>query len=331
MSSECQAPSGVDSLKWRRMDWSSFPREKTGCILCGSDHASLLSVQSTWPVVRCTGCGLVYLSERPAENALTELYNESYYEDGDVGYSGYISTFDEHREQFMNIFEKRHRDLLHNVSGKRLLEIGCAYGFLLDFLRKKGWEVTGVEISPLSSSYARNELGLNVLTGSVETAEFEKHSFDVILLLDVLEHLHRPFDVLERIRELLAPGGILVVQCPWELYHWEEVAEAILKGVRPGTIEPDAVPAHLYFFQPRTLEEVLKKGGFKITARQSGNYGSIRRLVKPPSVNCGNPLERFGRLLYFRFGLQRFLYSISKLLHLGNGIIRYAEPDNGLS
>ena len=291
------------------MDWSSFPREKTDCILCGSGSFRLLSVQKTWPVVRCTECGLVYLSERPAEKALADMYSKAYYEDGKVGYKGYLQTFEKYHDTFMNIFSRRHRDLLHHARGRRLLEVGCAYGFLLDYLEKRGWDVQGVEISPLSSDYARDELGLQVHTGTLESVNLEEHSFDVILLLDVLEHLHKPFDILKRIRELLSPDGILVVQCPWELYHWEEIAEAVFRGKRPGTIEPDSVPAHLYFFQPGTLDAVLRKGGFKVYARQSGNYGSIRRLVKPPEINIGNPIERFGRFVYFRLGLQRFLYT----------------------
>jgi len=308
------------------MDWSGLPREKTDCILCGSSSSTLLSIQNTWPVVRCRKCGLVYLSERPAEKTLTEMYSSSYYEDGEVGYTGYIRTFEKYHDTFMKIYHRRHRDLLHRAHGKRLLEIGCAYGFLLDYLRGKDWEVTGIEISPVSSEYARSKLGLDVHTGSIETIELKEHSFDVILLLDVLEHLHRPFDILSRIEKLLSPEGILVVQCPWELYHWEEIAEAILKGMKPGTIEPDAVPAHLYFFQPHTLEAVLEKGGFRIKSRQSGNYGLIRRYVKPPVINTGNSIERFARFVYFRLGLQRLLYFTARLMHLGNGIIRYAVP-----
>ncbi len=327
MSSVRQALKRVDMFMKRRiMDWSSFPREKTDCILCGSDSKRLLSVQNTWPVVRCAECGFVFLSERPSEEALIRLYSKAYYEDGDVGYSGYIQTHKKYKDTFMKIFSRRHNDLLHHTKGKRLLEVGCAYGFLLEYLDKRGWDVKGVEVSPLSSSFAQNTLGLDVHTGSLESADFEKHSFDVILLLDVLEHLHRPFDVLRHIYDLLAPGGTLVVQCPWELYHWEEIAESIYRGMKPGTIEPDSVPAHLYFFQPWSLEAVLRKGGFRIKARQSGNYGLIRRKVKPPEINIGNPLERFGRFVYFRLGLQRFLYTAARLFHLGNGIIRYAVP-----
>ena len=309
------------------MDWTGLPRESTDCILCGSPEHMVLSVQDGWPVVKCTCCGLVYLRERPSEDAVAEMYSRSYYEDGNVGYSGYADTFHEYRGVFRKIFDRRHRDLRKHVDGNRILEVGCAYGFLLDHLRKKGWEVTGVEVSPLSSAYAREELGLDVRTGSVEDADLEEGSFDAVLLLDVLEHLHRPYDILARIASLLSPRGVLVVQCPWELYHWEEIAQALLRRRRPGTIRPDAVPAHLYFFGPRTLEGVLRKGGYEIAARQSGNYGAVRRRVQPPEIRGSNPVATLFRFIYYRAGLQRLLYAVARVLHLGNGLIRYARPD----
>lgn len=309
------------------MDWAGFPRERTPCVLCGSTEADTLSFRRSWPVVRCRECGLVYLAERPDESALQELYATAYYEDGDVGYRGYMETFNRYHDVFMRIFARREKDLRRRTGGRRLLEVGCAYGLLLDHLSKHGWDVSGVEVSPISSTYARDSLGLDVRTGTLEEAGFPEGSFDVILLLDVLEHLHRPFDTLSTISGLLAPGGMLVVQCPWELFHWEEVMEALLTGRRPGTIEPDAVPAHLYFFGPRTLEGVLRKGGFRITGRQSGNYGMIRRRVLPRECSSRNPVVRALHFAYFRMGLQRILYAVARVLGLGNGLIRYAVPD----
>jgi len=245
-----------------------------------------------------------------------------------VGYKGYMETFEAHRDVYLRLFERRHRDLAARIRGRRLLEVGCAYGLLLDFLSRRGWEVSGVEVSPLSSAWARNELGLDVRTGTLETAGFSAGSFDAILLLDVLEHLHRPYDALARISGLLAPGGVLVVQCPWELYHWEEVMQAVLTGRRPGTIEPDAVPAHLYFFGPRTLDGVLRRGGFRIVGRQSGNYGEIRRRVSPPVCGSRRRTVRILHSVYHRMGVQRVLYGIARRVGLGNGLIRYAVPED---
>lgn len=312
------------------MSWSELDRETVSCALCGADDSRLLSVCRSWPVVRCRRCGLVYLRERPCENTLEELYGSDYYDaEDDVGYRGYLRTYRRYRDVFDSIFLRRDRDLRRHSRGNRLLEVGCAYGTLLDFLRGRGWDVTGVEVSPLSSRIARDELGLDVRTGRLENAAFAEGSFDVVLLLDVLEHLHRPFETLREIGRVLAPGGTLVVQCPYELYHWEEVGEAVLRGRKTGTIEPDSVPAHLYFFVPRTLEAFLRKGGFRITARQSGNYGEIRRRVSPPRIVQGTPAETLFRLVYFRLGLQRALYMLARWLGQGSGIIRYATQESG--
>ena len=302
-------------------------RESVDCALCGSSRRTVLSVQSTWPVARCSVCGLVYLSERPPESSLATFYGQEYYSAGTTGYRDYAEAFDRYRDVYCSLFERRDRDLRRNVTtGRRLLEVGCAHGFLLNYLRSAGWEVQGVEVSPLASAFARERFGLDVHTGLLEDAPLAASSFDAILLLDVLEHLHRPFDALAGMSRLLKPGGTLVVQCPWELTHWEEVFQAVLRGFRTGSIRPDSIPAHLYFFGPRTLDAMIEKGGFRIRARQSGNYGEIRRRVSPPRIAVGSPLEVAFRFAYFRMGVQRALYGISRRIGLGNGLIRYASP-----
>lgn len=309
------------------MEPNLLEREETCCVLCGSVERTILSVQDTWPVARCAVCGLVYLSERPRESALAELYGSEYYSAGTTGYRDYVDTFGRHADIFARLFARRESDLRGRVTtGRRILEVGCAHGFLLDYLRSRGWDVEGIEVSPLSSSFAREHFGLRVSTGTVESAPLPRGSYDAVLLLDVLEHLHRPFDTLSRIAGLLVPGGTLVVQCPWELTHWEEVLQAVLRGMRTGGIRPDSIPAHLYFFGPRTLEAVLSKGGFRVTARQSGNYGEIRGRVSPPAVRTGSPLEQAFRFAYFRLGVRRVLYRASAAAGLGNGLIRYATP-----
>lgn len=295
-------------------------------MLCGADEPVLLSVAKSWPVAKCAVCGLAYLSERPSEKAVSEMYGRSYYEDGDVGYKGYMETWRRFGRVFERIYDRRERDLAAHCSGRRLLEVGCAYGTLLAFLRARGWLVEGLEVSPLSARAARSEFGLTVHEGPLEEACLKTGAYDAVLMLDVLEHLHRPFDTLREAARILAPGGVLVVQCPWELTHWEEAALAVLTGRKTGTIEPDAVPAHLYFFTPRTLDAVLEKGGFSIKARQSGNYGEIRQRLFPQPVLLGSPLETAFRLVYFRLGLRRLLYRAALLAGLGNGLIRYAEP-----
>lgn len=309
------------------MDWSGFPRENVNCMLCGGSEPEPLSVQRSWPVARCGNCGLIYLSCRPVESALENMYSKEYYDSADVGYGGYVDNFKRYNKIFTRLFNKRADDIEPYRGRGRLLEVGCAHGFLLDHLKKRNWQVKGLEVSPLAAKYATDQLGLDVFCGKLEDAQYDNDSFDVVLLLDVLEHLHRPFETLNEIGRVLAPGGVLVVQCPWELTHWEERAEAFLKKMKPCTITPDAIPAHLYFFGPDTLEAFIRKGGFLTFKKQSGNYGSIRRKIKPVPINTGPFYERWARFLYFRMGLQRLLYRSAAMIGKGNGLIRYARFD----
>jgi 2-polyprenyl-3-methyl-5-hydroxy-6-metoxy-1,4-benzoquinol methylase len=307
------------------MDWSSFPREDVECMLCGQNNPETLSIQRSWPVARCRNCGLIYLSSRPVESALEEMYCREYYESADVGYGGYVENFRKYSSIFTKLFNSRADDIEPFRGDGKLLEVGCAHGFLLDHLRNRNWNVKGVEVSPMAAGYAADELGLDVYCGKLKQAGYAEGSFDVVLLLDVLEHLHKPFETLREIGRILTPGGVLLVQCPWELTHWEEKAEAWLKGVKCCTITPDAVPAHLYFFGPHTLNSFLNKGGFEVFRKQSGNYGAIRRYIKPAEISTGPFYERCAKFVYFRMGLQKALYKLAKSAGLGNGLIRYAR------
>ena len=143
----------------------------------------------------------------------------------------------------------------------------------------------------------------------------------------MLEHLHHPVRELEKIKKILHPDGILYIQVPYELFHWEEIMEAILKGMNPGSITPDALPAHLYFFSPRTLRQFLIKCGYKILYRASGNYGEIRSKIDPPDSGSGSLSSRYLKKIYYEWGIQRLFYFIAKKIKQGNGIIYIATPD----
>ncbi len=104
------------------MDWTSFPREKVNCKLCGSNTRELLSIQQTWPVSLCKKCGLIYLSERPDETALEDMYNKDYYEKADVGYGGYVDNFKKYNKIFLKLFKKRAKDIRKFKGSGRLLD-----------------------------------------------------------------------------------------------------------------------------------------------------------------------------------------------------------------
>lgn len=300
--------------------------EHVRCPLCGGDDARQLSVQKgIYGVVKCRVCGLTYLCPRPTKRGIAAIYNEQYYKDPAVGYPDYLKTFHQHRETILQIFDERLRAVSQFKRGGRILEVGCAYGLLLDYFRKHGWETYGVELSQTSARYAQDVMGLDVQNVPLKRAQFPDLFFDVILMLDVVEHLADHKSAFEVIRRILKDDGIVVVQVPYELFHWEKVLQAIASGRRPGTIAPDAVPAHLCFFTPRTLRLMLEKHGFFVLKRESGNYGRIRERIFPPSTDSKFLICRLLKVIYYRLGVRKLLRWLAPKLKQGSGIIFYVS------
>lgn len=102
-------------------------------------------------------------------------------------------------------------------SGKRVLDVGCATGYLDKVLTARGNTVTGVELDPEAAEIARPHLA-RLLIGNLETidlvAELGAGGFDSVVFADVLEHLTNPLRILRQAPALLAPGGSVVVSIP---------------------------------------------------------------------------------------------------------------------
>jgi len=96
----------------------------------------------------------------------------------------------------------------------RVLEIGCGHGGFTYLLRQVGFEATGLEISPWVVEFAKKTFQVPMLLGPVENQRLEKHSFDAVILIDVLEHLPNPAETLGHCLTLLKPEGALILQTP---------------------------------------------------------------------------------------------------------------------
>lgn len=111
------------------MDWADFPRESVECMLCGADEPIHLSTQRSWPVSRCGKCGFIYLSQRPVEEALEEMYSKEYYDSAEVGYGGYVENFRKYNDIFTRLFDRRARDLEPFRGSGGLLEVAAPMAF----------------------------------------------------------------------------------------------------------------------------------------------------------------------------------------------------------
>lgn len=104
--------------------------------------------------------------------------------------------------------------------GARVLDVGCGTGFVLERLRER-YEAFGVDVSPLAVELCRARGLDRVALGSTEDlSAVAGCRFGGIFLLDVLEHLDDDLDALARLREALAPGGVVVITVPAFRFLW---------------------------------------------------------------------------------------------------------------
>jgi SAM-dependent methyltransferase len=165
----------------------------------------------------------------------------------------------------------------------RILDVGCGDGFHLDLLRTygfPGWTLEGVDADARAVAAARGR-GLNVHEGTIEDAGFDAGSFDAVILIQTIEHVPEPADVLRAINHVLKPGGRLLV-------------------VTDNTASPDFklfgkrhwggyhFPRHLHLFDPGSLARLAEHTGFRVDR--------IRTITSPVNwvYSVRNTLADFG-------------------------------------
>jgi SAM-dependent methyltransferase len=232
-------------------------------------------------IARCRACGHMQLDPMPSERLLAGAYA--------AASSGvYIDEEEGQRETA--------RRALARIEARRpargaLLDLGCWVGFLLAEAREHGWRATGVEPSAFASAYARDRLGLEVITGELLTTALPARAFDVVTMGDVIEHLPEPRAALERVRELLVPGGLLWLALP-------DAGSPVARTM--GRRWWSVLPTHVQYFTRRSVAALLNASGFQVleiaTAPKAFSVGYYLERIGGYSPVTGRSLVRAARL-----------------------------------
>lgn len=155
----------------------------------------------------------------------------------------------------------------------RVLEVGCATGFMAEYLtRERGCTVTGVEKDPDAAAVAVGRCA-RVIVGDIEdtgTIDRCAGAYDVIVFADVIEHLREPDDALRRLVAYLGPDGRVLASIP-NIAHWS-IRWRLLAGRWDYQDRGILDRTHLRFFTRRTATALFRSAGLSIT-RTAGVYG----------------------------------------------------------
>jgi SAM-dependent methyltransferase len=198
-------------------------------------------------IFRCAACGHAQVDPMPDEMVIAQAY-------ADAESTTYIEEEAGQRETARRTLVAVER---HAVRGGALLDLGCWVGFLLAEARDRGWDAVGVEPSEFASKFARERLGLDVITGDLFRTRLPTRQFDVVTMGDVMEHLIAPAEALARIRDLLRSKGILALALP---DAGSRVARVL--GRRWWSV----IPTHVQYFTRKSIAILLERQGYEVIA-----------------------------------------------------------------
>lgn len=167
----------------------------------------------------------------------------------------------------------------------KLLDFGCGVGTYLKNLKKRGWNIYGIEPSPSAASYCQQQ-GLDVRQGFSLSENWPESTFDIITLNQVFEHISDPNQTLVDIHQALKPDGILLMNVP----NFQSVAAQLFKSYWFNL----DTPRHNFLFTPKTLRKLLSANGFEIlsiyTASSAKGWSGSMEYILRDALHF--PIER---------------------------------------
>lgn len=152
-----------------------------------------------------------------------------------------------------------------HTGGKKVLDVGCGGGFLSNALALEGLQVTGVDLSPDSLKVARHydtTTTVNYMMADAYQLPFDDASFDVVTVMDFLEHVERPAQVIEEVSRILRPDGIFIFHTfDRNFFSWLviiKLVEWLVKNTRKNT------HVSRLFIKPKELTQYCDRVGMEV-------------------------------------------------------------------
>ncbi|MBI5839375.1 MAG: class I SAM-dependent methyltransferase [Chloroflexi bacterium] len=278
---------------------SPLDLETAACPICGpSASASVRYDFDPYKVVACSSCGLNYLSPRLTESAILKLYKDEAYYNSNISGQGYDEYLDI-GHNWEKTFTRRLKQIAPYKSSGRALDIGCGPGYFLTAAQKLGYDVYGLDPSDYIVSQAGKTWGDRIQLGTIETADYEPESFDLVVAFDTFEHIYDPKLFVKSIHRLLKPGGVLAITTP--------DPTSTLSKISGKNWVSFKLPEHVFYWSPATIRRVLEEEYDVLEVRSAGQYATLGFLFRRLFRLSNNPGKFLNAVIDF---LNRFsIYS----------------------
>jgi SAM-dependent methyltransferase len=243
-------------------------KEAVRCPVCGQTGTRPYWQFDGYSFVRCVDCSHVYQNPRPRPADLANRYDEDYkqYEI-------------ENAESFFTLMRLGLADLGFDEieaslpADRRFIDIGCATGVLVRHMADRAWESIGVELCEGSADYGRRQRGVDIRTGTLESAAFPDAHFDLVHSSHVIEHIPEPDAFVNEIRRVLNPGGWCVTVTP---------CVTGLQARLLGRHWRSAIADHVHLFSPAGLKRLFSDRGLQPIRLKT--WGGIAKGLAPAPI-----------------------------------------------
>jgi 2-polyprenyl-3-methyl-5-hydroxy-6-metoxy-1,4-benzoquinol methylase len=270
-------------------------------LICGKPPKNLSARYSQSFLAKCRQCNLVFSTLIPSSDELDQHYSQ-YPRNAEVSqlttsvYAAWIQTW-------------------QNQGYSTHLDFGCGSGDLVDYANRNGFESVGIELN-LETIIKLVNRGIRV--ESLNEVLIKPKTYDVITIIEVIEHVSDPKSILKELNEKLNKDGLLFITTP----NFNSLNRYLLKNMWRALWYPD----HINIFSKSSIERILYNSGFSnINIRSSGHIildlipnqsGGIRSTA----LTIENQREFYARNKFSRF-IKRFLNWILNLTKLGDTLV----------
>ena len=228
---------------------TKIPISDFKCTICNLEEFRFDVRKNEYEYIVCLGCGTSMLYPVPNREFLKNFY-EKY--EGEGG--SYIKIREQSKEDCFQTFDLNFSDLGFNLKKtSSALDIGCATGIFLEYLKKNKINAMGVDVSTEMVKRAK-EKGLNASSTDLFSLSGK---FDLITLWDVVEHFTDPTKALVKVNNLLEENGNLIIETPCRGIISDHF------GFKWRHYNP---PQHIYLFNQNALVFLLRQAGFRVVS-----------------------------------------------------------------
>jgi len=226
------------------------------CEVCSSSDCKPMFDKLEHHFVRCGECGLERILPQPSDETLAKIYGAHYYD---------AWGLQDNEDAVAQLKKRTFKYVLGKLDvparGTKLLDCGAATGFLMEVARDMGYSAYGLELSEFGAKAIADKFGADhVFCGELQDCKFADVApgeFRVITMCDYIEHVRDPRHTLELAHRLLGRGGTLAITTP----DAGSPSRRVL-----GTGWTHYKVEHLFYFNKRNLERLLKQVGFSSVA-----------------------------------------------------------------